>query len=249
MIGLFVEDDIVLSRYALQYIRRSVSTFLIPAETESPEEEALRKSLMGVSLYSPHHNDVLHKVLVCLLYDWINSFTFLLFFLLFPSSQLLTPKEMEGVTNPYLWQYPHSWGVVYTVEGWVAFRSFITDWLTDPSTATVEPNITNSKTNTWPSIRSWKKYMIRYMVDRELQFLYPTVSYSKNDPTLGSNLQAKWLPYFTKIYGTRLLEERIANASQSEEDFRLPDSDPWKFDEAQLSKLSRFDVYRKRVTV
>ncbi len=80
----------------------------------------------------------------------------------------------DGYDNYYL-QFASSWGQAYTEKMWSGFRS----WLKvmdgkDISGINMPENVSG-----W-SEKSWLKYNIRYLIDKDMYFLYPRVSHTTN---------------------------------------------------------------------
>lgn len=84
----------------------------------------------------------------------------------------------------FLYEYPSSWGQVFSARAWRAFL----DWEPQENGSFLLPN---SYTNRWPSSNSWKKALLRWMVQTGSVMLYPNVfgnlSFSTNHLECGTN--------------------------------------------------------------
>ncbi|CAF1484768.1 unnamed protein product, partial [Didymodactylos carnosus] len=94
--------------------------------------------------------------------------------------------EYVSVSNghqPYLYQLPQSWGALYAPNMWREFLFFLND-----KNDTLIPN---SYTNRWPFKNSWKKYLLRYMLQEGGYLIYPNFpnnhSLSTNHLEIGIN--------------------------------------------------------------
>ena len=87
--------------------------------------------LCGVSLFNTHYSEVLEQ------------------------SALRSPDVISG--GVYLYQYPQSWGALYSPQCW---RNF-TDYAIGLIESNTDPLLPNSYTNRWPASRSWMKYLFR----------------------------------------------------------------------------------------
>jgi len=99
--------------------------------------------------------------------------------------------QAAGTPRAYLFQQPCSWGAVYFPTHW---RSFLEWFAAHGAEDPLVPDLLNI--NRWPMERSWKKFLIRYMVQRDLSMLYIQLdanhtSLSTNHLETGTNERAK----------------------------------------------------------
>lgn len=85
----------------------------------------------------------------------------------------------DGFDN-YFIQIPSSWGQLFTKEQWKAFK----DW-TATTTITNPPSYTDN----WGQ-HSWKKMFMKYMIDKDIYFVFPRKSHSSNFEDRGTNAQS-----------------------------------------------------------
>jgi glycosyltransferase involved in cell wall biosynthesis len=79
-------------------------------------------------------------------------------------------------SDVFFLQIASSWGQAWTRKQWVRFR----DWYGKPDSLLInEKTILPNDVLTWPET-SWKKYFIKYMVENNLFFVYPQISYTTN---------------------------------------------------------------------
>jgi len=92
------------------------------------------------------------------------------------------PKDNQ---TAFLLGLPQSWGAAYHGPKWLEFL----DWYT--MNADTDPFLPDSLTNRWPAMKSWKKYMIRWMASKAYVMLYPNIpggfSFSTNHLEVGAN--------------------------------------------------------------
>ncbi|GAA6019196.1 hypothetical protein JCM8202_000930 [Rhodotorula sphaerocarpa] len=94
--------------------------------------------------------------------------------------------QVENNHAPYIYQQPQSWGAVFLPEPWRQY----TRWMeTFPDGQ--DPVVPDSLTNRWPYRQSWKKYYIRFLLERGGYVIYPNLpeglSYSTNHVEVGTN--------------------------------------------------------------
>lgn len=94
---------------------------------------------------------------------------------------LLPFRPMLNGLSTYPMQVPCSLGQCWTSEHWVAFRR----WYKNNENIDFYsiPNLPNTVCR-WPET-SWKKYFFAYLVEKNLFFVYPYVSYTTNPPSPG----------------------------------------------------------------
>ena len=87
----------------------------------------------------------------------------------------------DGYDNWYF-QFASSWGQAWTKEQWNTFMN----WYDKNQNLTLNPNIPKNVTN-W-SEKSWLKYFIHYLVEKDKFFIYPKVSLSTNFNDAGTHI-------------------------------------------------------------
>ncbi len=75
------------------------------------------------------------------------------------------PAQFSTHHNPFLLQFPQSWGAIYFPRAWREFVKFAAEYVGDPI-------VPNTHTNHWSAESSWKKYAIKYMHERGLFMVY-----------------------------------------------------------------------------
>ncbi|MBR5377276.1 MAG: glycosyltransferase [Lachnospiraceae bacterium] len=91
----------------------------------------------------------------------------------------------DGYDNYYL-QLASSWGQVYSKEMWEGFRK----WLADNDGKDLASKDMPANVSSW-SESSWLKYNIRYLIEKDLYFIYPRISLSTNFMEEGSHSKAR----------------------------------------------------------
>lgn len=81
---------------------------------------------------------------------------------------------LDSYDNFFL-QFPSSWGSIYTLNQWKNFTNWLSKNDCDSFNDTKVPNYICS----WPK-QSWKKHMVRYLVNNNKYFLYPRFSLATN---------------------------------------------------------------------
>jgi len=82
--------------------------------------------------------------------------------------------------DTFFMQIPSSWGQAWTKLQWQSFKEFYNTAQilnTDKLPETVK---------SWPE-SSWKKYFYKYLVDKDLYFVYPYIAYSTNFGDVGTH--------------------------------------------------------------
>ena len=77
--------------------------------------------------------------------------------------------------QPYLLQYPESWGVIMLPIHWKLFLEYYKSLQKDITKTDFNPFIPNSFSNNWSSEQSWKKFYIRFLLEMGGYFLYPNL--------------------------------------------------------------------------
>ena len=91
-------------------------------------------------------------------------------------------KALEDGFDNYYFQFASSWGQAWTKTQWSKFM----DWYC------TDPDIDNDKNvpayvRSW-SPKSWLKYYIAYLVEKDLYFLYPKISLTTNFSDAGTHV-------------------------------------------------------------
>jgi len=86
---------------------------------------------------------------------------------------------MQDEHDVFFMQIPSSWGQIWTKDQWDKFKNF---YLNNPEITEQDklPDVVKK----WPE-SSWKKYFYKYMVDFDLYFVYPYISYATNYADIG----------------------------------------------------------------
>ena len=103
------------------------------------------------------------------------------------SERVDQPFWMDPTFPVYGMQAPSSWGAVYFPYQWTSFRRW------QKAHATADPLVPGlASINGWSMDKSWKKYLIRYMVEQGYYMLYPNridgLSFSTNHAEAGTNV-------------------------------------------------------------
>lgn len=91
----------------------------------------------------------------------------------------------DGYDNYYM-QFASSWGQVYLKEMWEGFRN----WLAENDGKDLAGDDVPANVSSW-SESSWLKYNIRYLIEKDLFFLYPRISLTTNFMEEGSHARSK----------------------------------------------------------
>lgn len=84
--------------------------------------------------------------------------------------------------DTYFLQVPSSLGQVWTKTQWDGFKTYY-----NLKPVIAENDKIPEKVKTWPE-SSWKKYFYKYMVEKDLFFVYPQIAFSTNFGDTGENL-------------------------------------------------------------
>ena len=90
-------------------------------------------------------------------------------------------REFNPISNGYdtfFMQWTSSWGQMWTKSQWKEFKEWYKLHKDDISQIPIPEYVKG-----WP--HSWKKYHIAYLTDTNKYFVYPTVSFTTIQPTLG----------------------------------------------------------------
>lgn len=112
----------------------------------------------------------------------------------------LSGTPFEPLNNGYdvfFAQVPSSCGQVWTKQQWTRFRI----WLKEHENKPVSRHLPKDVRIVWPDNSSWKKYYYSYIVENDLYFVIPYVSYSTNMGDKGEHFAEP-----TLMFQTRLME-------------------------------------------
>jgi hypothetical protein len=87
--------------------------------------------------------------------------------------------------DTYFMQVPSSLGQIWTKKQWANFKAY---YNTKPTIETTDK--IPEKVKTWPE-SSWKKYFYKYMVERDLYFVYPQTALATNFGDIGTHMLNK----------------------------------------------------------
>ena len=87
----------------------------------------------------------------------------------------------DGYDNWYF-QFASSWGQAWTKRQWLSFYS----WYVAQEVLQPHPSLPENVTR-W-SEKSWLKYFIAYLVEKDIYFLYPRTSYTTNFSDMGTHV-------------------------------------------------------------
>lgn len=84
--------------------------------------------------------------------------------------------------DTYFIQYASSWGQAWTLKQWDEFKQ----WYQNNNEWEVDDKRIPSFVLSWPE-KSWKKYFIKYLIERNKLVVYPYISYTTNFGEIGAN--------------------------------------------------------------
>ncbi|MEZ4811236.1 MAG: glycosyltransferase [Allomuricauda sp.] len=118
-----------------------------------------------------------------------------------------SPTE-DGYDNWYF-QFASSWGQAWTKEQWAAFMKWYEN----------EPDIDHNGNvpayvRSW-SAKSWLKYNIAYLVEKDLYFIYPKISLSTNFSDAGTHVGNDSTIYQVPLDQGQQREYRFSTVNQS----------------------------------
>ena len=102
--------------------------------------------------------------------------------------------------DTYFMQVPGSLGQVLTKDQWLGFMDYYKSGV-----EIEEKDKLPEKVKTWPKT-SWKKYYYKYMVEKNLYFVYPQMAFSTNFGDAGTNLSSQTQVYQVPIENYRDLD-------------------------------------------
>lgn len=165
-----LEDDIALSPLSLRFAEANIRHWFYSRQPPH--------GLMGLSLYAQLYNEASEKYLPGV----VGA----------PQGHTARPywpgsaEGGEGV-NYYAWMMPQSWGAVYHGPLWSEYVR----WCLQQTPQQERFLVPDSYTNRWPEERSWKKALLRFMVERQLYLIYPhlpnRLSLTSNTLEVGDN--------------------------------------------------------------
>ncbi len=90
-------------------------------------------------------------------------------------------------SDVFFFQYASSWGQFWTREQWMSFRKWYDEKPSDKlaGDGSLPPNIL-----LWPET-SWKKYFIRFLIEKEKYFVYPRQSFTTNFNDPGQHIKLR----------------------------------------------------------
>ncbi len=84
-------------------------------------------------------------------------------------------EALNEACDNWYFQFASSWGQAFTADQWGGFRQ----WLTENDGKDLRAENMPANVSGW-SDKSWLKYYIKYLIETDRYFLYPTVSYTTN---------------------------------------------------------------------
>ena len=94
---------------------------------------------------------------------------------------LLPFSPIDNGCDVFFMQVPSSWGQAWTQTQWDRFRNYYSSCSEVTSKDRLPSNVIR-----WPE-SSWKKYFFKYIVEKDLYFVYPYVSHSSNWGDVGTH--------------------------------------------------------------
>lgn len=101
----------------------------------------------------------------------------------------------NGYDN-YFMQLVCSWGQVWLKSHWQAFK----EWMSEDSLINWEIHLPSYIAN-WPTSTSWDKEYIKFMIEKDLYFVYPYQSLSTNFADAGTHIPEKCSKFQVKLLG------------------------------------------------
>lgn len=148
------------------------------------------------------------------------------------------PFQLVGECHDvYFLQIASSWGQAWSQRQWRSFR----DWYAGNQVLDDSDDIPTPIVN-WPET-SWLKYFIKFMVQRNLYFVYPKVSYSTNFSDNGTHNAATNPSYQVVL---NFSNKSDIDLVRLEESINVYDSF-FELSEAVLKKLAKLTVEQRLV--
>ncbi len=94
---------------------------------------------------------------------------------------LLPFSPIDNGYDVFFMQVPSSWGQAWTQTQWDRFRNYYSSCSEVTSKDRLPSNVIR-----WPE-SSWKKYFFKYIVEKDLYFVYPYVSHTSNWGDVGTH--------------------------------------------------------------
>lgn len=88
---------------------------------------------------------------------------------------------LDNGMDVYFMQVPSSWGQAWTSSQWERFKNYYAKCSPLSANDMLPSNVLN-----WPET-SWKKYFFKYIVEKDLYFVYPYLSHSSNCGDAGTH--------------------------------------------------------------
>lgn len=114
----------------------------------------------------------------------------------------------DGFDNWYF-QFASSWGQAWTKKQWFDFK----DWYKG-QTILKESSDIPSNVSSW-SEKSWLKFYIAYLIEKDLYFLYPKISLSTNFSDAGTHVGSDTTNYQVPLYKGEKKEFSFSKLSKS----------------------------------
>lgn len=94
-------------------------------------------------------------------------------------------EAINDASDNWYFQFASSWGQAFTADQWGGFRA----WLKENDGKDLVDVKMPANVSGW-SDKSWLKYYIKYLIETDRYFLYPTVSYTTNFAEEGTHATA-----------------------------------------------------------
>lgn len=107
-------------------------------------------------------------------------------------------QPIDSGFDTFYMQVPSSWGQIWTANQWVLFRDYYASCVPIDENDRIPDEV-----KSWPE-SSWKKYFFKYIVEKDLYFVFPYNSYSSNWGDSGVNFESEYLfARVPMVYGKR----------------------------------------------
>ncbi|RKP21720.1 hypothetical protein ROZALSC1DRAFT_20288 [Rozella allomycis CSF55] len=228
--AIFLEDDIEVSKYYFGFILMNINRYVFR------ENADVLSKMMGISLYTPRWNEIVHPPL-----KWI-------------------PSDIVQNSTLFMFQIPCSWGAVYFPKVWREFKEYY-DWRTSEvavrkfGSRIIAPN---AHSNTWR--RSWKRHLIDLSYARGWFMIYPNfpdqLSFSTNhrEPgklskaiQKGEHTGSKGAAGKTSSFTLTKKKLWVYTVSLHEDDSFLKSRKFWNDLNKPIKDLDVFDIYHRKV--
>jgi hypothetical protein len=109
---------------------------------------------------------------------------------------------LNETADVFFLQIPASWGVVWKNEQWSRFR----EWLNKPSVPDADPpSFLPGDVCKWPK-SSWKKEFFKYIIEKDLFFVYPRSSFTTNFAEDGVHMKKNMVFQVPLLYNSKNYE-------------------------------------------